>query len=180
MRPPRLLVLLLCFIAFPIFLTLLSLLGADPRDADSLATGYDTRSSRLRALFSFHTPAALFPPSAIISLTDDNSTFFLARPAAFGPALPNDGLSSQLWVGSGFGDEHLRKIGSALGAEGELGCSDVPGWGEGDKKHNDEEPSNKNKRPKAATAIKTDKDTVSTKVGSGKIKRTGDVEVAWS
>ncbi|KAF7506326.1 hypothetical protein GJ744_011899 [Endocarpon pusillum] len=174
MRPPRLLLLLLCFIACPIFLTFLSLLGADPRDADSLAAGYGTRSSRLRALFSFHVPASLFPPSAIISLTDDNSTFFLARPAAFGPALPNDGLSSQLWVGSGFGDENLRKIGSALGAEGELGCSDVPGWGEGDKKHNDEEPSNKNKRPKVAAAIKTDKETIPSKSGGGKIKRTGD------
>lgn len=30
-----------------------------------------------------------------------------------------------MWVGSGFGDEHL-----GAGAEGELGCSDVPGWAE--------------------------------------------------
>ncbi|KAG0159486.1 hypothetical protein PDIDSM_7008 [Penicillium digitatum] len=54
----------------------------------------------------FHHTVVLFPPSAIISLTDDNSTFFLARPAAFGPLLPTKGLS------------------------GELGCSDIPGWGE--------------------------------------------------
>jgi len=66
----------------------------------------------------------LFPPSAIISLTDDNSTFFLARPAAFGPALPKEGLSGPLWIGSGFGDD-------TLGAGGELGCSDVPGWPDG-------------------------------------------------
>lgn len=175
MRPPRLLLLLLCFIAFPIFLTFLSLLSAHPRDADAVAAGYGTRSSRLRALFSFHTPASLFPPSAIISLTDDNSTFFLARPAAFGPALPNDGLSSQLWVGSGFGDDNLRKTGTALGAEGELGCSDVPGWGEGDKKHNDEEPKKKRKKKtqtaKAAAASKDDRDTVAGKGGSGKTKR---------
>ena len=173
MRPPRLLLLLFCLIAFPIFLTFLSLLSAHPRDADALAAGYGTKSSRLSALFSFHTPAALFPPSAIISLTDDNSTFFLARPAAFGPVLPSDGLSSQLWVGSGFGDDNLRKAGSVLGAEGELGCSDVPGWGEGDKKHHDEEPSNKQKkRPKALAPGKTDKDPVSANLNGGKTKRT--------
>jgi RING-like zinc finger/PA domain len=175
MRPPRLLLLLLCFIAFPIFLTFLSLLSAThTRDASSLASGYGTRSSRLRALFSFHTPASLFPPSAIISLTDDNSTFFLARPAAFGPVLPSHGLSSQLWVGSGFGDDNLRKIGSALGAEGELGCSDVPGWGEGDKKHNDEEPSKKKKNMKTSAASKPDKEAINAKASSRKKKRTGD------
>jgi hypothetical protein len=69
-----------------------------------------------KALLSFTSPGSLFPPSAIISLTDDNSTFFLARPAAFGPSLPKDGLSSPLWIGSGFGDDTLGK--------GELGCGD--------------------------------------------------------
>ncbi|KAH7406234.1 hypothetical protein DE146DRAFT_676776 [Phaeosphaeria sp. MPI-PUGE-AT-0046c] len=69
------------------------------------------------ALLSFTSPGSLFPPSAIISLTDDNSTFFLARPAAFGPALPKNGLSSALWIGSGFSDDTLAK--------GELGCSDT-------------------------------------------------------
>jgi PA domain/RING-like zinc finger len=61
-------------------------------------------------------------------LTDDNSTFFLARPAAFGPLLPSKGLSGQLWIGSGFGDDNLGRGGLTAGAEGELGCSDVPGW----------------------------------------------------
>lgn len=75
----------------------------------------------VHALFSFTSPGSLFPPSAIISLTDDNSTFFLARPAAFGPDLPNHGLSGPLWIGSGFGDD-------TLGRGGEFGCSDVPGW----------------------------------------------------
>jgi RING-like zinc finger/PA domain len=173
MRPPRLVLLLLCFIALPIFLTFLSLLNAHPRDADSVAAGYGAKSNRLRALFSFHTPASLFPPSAIISLTDDNSTFFLARPAAFGPLLPSDGLSRQLWVGSGFGDDNLRKTGSALGAEGELGCSDVPEWREGDKRHHDEEPSRNQKNPNTAAAGKTDKNTMAGEVGSGKTKRTG-------
>lgn len=137
MRPPRLLLLLLSFIAFPIFLTLLSLLSDSSADGDNPVGGIGAKSSRLQALFSFHTPVSLFPPSAVISLTDDNSTFFLARPAAFGPSLPNHGLSSQLWVGSGFGDDH--KSGSAFEAGGELGCSDVPGWSEGDKKPQDED-----------------------------------------
>lgn len=78
----------------------------------------------LKALFSFTSPGSLFPPSAIISLTDDNSTFFLARPAAFGPSLPQSGLSSPLWIGSGFGDD-------ALGP-GELGCSDSSDWNDHD------------------------------------------------
>lgn len=82
--------------------------------------------------FNWRTPSSLFPPSAIISLTDDNSTFFLARPAAFGPILPAKSLSGQLWIGSGFGDDHLGRSGSGGGLEGELGCSDVPGWSDGD------------------------------------------------
>ncbi|KAF9698860.1 hypothetical protein EKO04_002887 [Ascochyta lentis] len=81
------------------------------------------KQSSVNALFSFTSPGSLFPPSAIISLTDDNSTFFLARPAAFGPVLPSDGLSGPLWIGSGFGDDALSR--------GELGCSDIPGWDSG-------------------------------------------------
>ncbi|KAL1999692.1 hypothetical protein VTN02DRAFT_4153 [Thermoascus thermophilus] len=134
MRPPRLILLVLCFIFLPIMLTCLSLLSAHPRQ-DASADSFAGRTSRLRALFSFNAPSSLFPPSAIISLTDDNSTFFLARPAAFGPLLPAKGLSGQLWIGSGFGDDALRKGGATAGAEGELGCSDVPGWGEGKKQH---------------------------------------------
>jgi len=78
------------------------------------------KQGAFKALFSFTSPGSLFPPSAIISLTDDNSTFFLARPAAFGPTLPADGLSSPLWIGSGFGDDAMGR--------GELGCSDSPDW----------------------------------------------------
>jgi len=52
----------------------------------------------------------------------------MARPAAFGPLLPINGLKGQLWIGSGFGDDNLRQGAVATGAEGELGCSDVPGW----------------------------------------------------
>jgi hypothetical protein len=75
--------------------------------------------SALRALLagSFN----LFPPNAAISLTEDNSTSFPGRPAAYGPPLPNKGISGLLWIGIGF-------AGGGDGAEGELGCSDVPGW----------------------------------------------------
>ena len=91
-----------------------------------------TASGRIHALFDWRSPSSLFPPSAIISLTDDNSTFFLARPANFGPLLPSGGLSGQLWVGSGFGDDALGH-GGVASAEGELGCSDVPGWDPSDR-----------------------------------------------
>src|ERR1700712_3742667 len=122
MRPIRLLVSLsFCILTIS---TLLFLLPAR-RDQLGPTAPATKKKGKIRALFSFQTP--LFPPSAIISLTDDNSTFFLARPAAFGPLLPSDGLSGQLWIGSGFGEDNLGRGGRA---EGELGCSDVPGWDE--------------------------------------------------
>ena len=41
-------------------------------------------------------------------------------------------------MGSGFGDDNVRKGGAATGAEGELGCSDIPGWENGDQeRHGD-------------------------------------------
>lgn len=123
MNPPRLLLILFCLIFFPIFLTFFSAIFSSNVATPNTLAG---PTSGLHALFSFNIPTSLFPPSAIISLTDDNSTFFLARPAAFGPLLPGKGLSGQLWVGSGFGEGGL-----AAGVEGELGCSDIPGWGEG-------------------------------------------------
>ena len=135
MTPPRLILLLLCFIALPTFLTFFSLLYSHPRHQVDTESGPPTPKGGVRAFFSFHTPASLFPPSAIISLTDDNSTFFLARPAAFGSLLPANGLSGQLWVGSGFGDDSLRRGGAVTGAEGELGCTDVPGWGGGNERY---------------------------------------------
>lgn len=117
MRPLRLLVTLsTSFIA--VALLLYAALGSPPTHKAQQAAG---SPGSIKALFSFNSPTSLFPPSAIISLTDDNSTFFLARPAAFGPLLPKEGLSSPLWIGSGFGDD-------ALGWAGELGCGDIPGW----------------------------------------------------
>ncbi|KAA8914651.1 hypothetical protein FN846DRAFT_770920 [Sphaerosporella brunnea] len=58
------------------------------------------------------TSSFLFPASAVISLTDDNSTFFISRPAAFGPSLPKNGMDGELFV--------LE--------EGQLACDDIPGW----------------------------------------------------
>ncbi|KIV88056.1 hypothetical protein PV10_08986 [Exophiala mesophila] len=135
MRPLRFLLLLFFFVAIPIALTCWSLVTAVESVADSFHPGYKTRSSRLKALFSFSTPSSLFPPSAVISLTYDNSTFFLARPAAFGPSLPSNGLSGELWVGKGFGDDALAKEQDIHIVGWELGCSDVPGWSDFSQTH---------------------------------------------
>ncbi|KAH6620327.1 RING-9 protein [Boeremia exigua] len=117
-RPLRLLVSLTTSL-FAVALLLYVTLGAQ-HDQELQGASHAQKQSSVNALFSFTSPGSLFPPSAIISLTDDNSTFFLARPAAFGPDLPSDGLSGPLWIGSGFGDDALSR--------GELGCSDIPGW----------------------------------------------------
>ncbi|KAI4723873.1 hypothetical protein E4T49_08406 [Aureobasidium sp. EXF-10728] len=125
MRPLRL---LLSLSSCLIFIIVLSFVAASKTRSVSAARDHN---SRLGAYFSWNSPSSLFPPSAIISLTDDNSTFFLARPAAFGPPLPGRGLSGQIWIGAGFGDDNPSHGGIA-GAEGELGCSDVPGWSDGE------------------------------------------------
>ncbi|KAJ5693074.1 hypothetical protein N7462_002497 [Penicillium macrosclerotiorum] len=151
MRPPRLLLVLFCLIFFPICLTFFSALSSPSVANPNTLAG---RTSGLHALFSFNIPSSLFPPSAIISLTDDNSTFFLARPAAFGPLLPGKGLSGQLWVGSGFGEGGL-----AAGVEGELGCSDIPGWGEGNTPKNPETPSRGTEQKSGKPGSSTGNDT---------------------
>lgn len=134
MAPPRLVFMLVAGATLTLVLTFFSLVNSHPRQYAATQSSASTEHSRFRSLFSFRTPSALFPSSAIISLTDDNSTFFLARPADFGPSLPTDGLSGQLWVGIGFGDDNLGR-GLATDTEGELGCSDVPGWRDGRKHH---------------------------------------------
>lgn len=134
MRPLRFLLLLTFFVALPVFLTCWSLFSSHESPADTLRAGYTPQTSRLRALVSFSTPSSLFPPSAVISLTNDNSTFFVARPAAFGPGLPSKGLSGQLWVGRGFGDEVVLEDDGVHMTGWELGCSDVPGWREDERK----------------------------------------------
>ncbi|KAG5936082.1 hypothetical protein E4U53_000289, partial [Claviceps sorghi] len=102
----------------------------------------------------YNTPFSLFPPNAAISLTDDNSTSFAARPAAFGPKLASRGLSGQLWVGSGFGED-------GLDTDGELGCSDLPGWSSSSSRI-----SLKNSLKSASTKLASGKSNASKKGGS--------------
>ena len=86
-------------------------------------------TSPFRSFFSLHGPgSSLFAPAAVISLTDDNSTFFNARPAAFGPQLPLHGLSGPVWAGHTFPDEEFLHDGLISADSGELGCDDIPGW----------------------------------------------------
>jgi hypothetical protein len=125
---------LLFFIVFGVF-GFIILLGIGQSDAPEDEPDNEPHNN-LGPSFDWRAPSSsLFPPSAMISLTDDNSTFFLARPAAFGPSLPAKSLNGQLWIGSGFGDDKRLGRGGggfSTGAEGELGCSDVPGWYDGE------------------------------------------------
>jgi hypothetical protein len=126
MRPPRIIIGGVFFVA-TVFLTFLSLRSSHQPQTFTTAAPVAEKSG-IQALFSFRAPFQLFPPSAIITLTHDNTTAFLARPAFFGPSLPVYGLKGQVWIGSGFGDDSIRQGAVTAGAEGELGCSDVPGW----------------------------------------------------
>jgi hypothetical protein len=125
MRPPRV-VIAVAFFLTTVFLTFLSLRSSHP--PQSITASTPAPKTGIQALFSFGAPFNLFPPNAIITLTHENSTAFLARPANFGPSLPTEGLKGQVWIGSGFGEESLRQGTVVSSAEGELGCSDVPGW----------------------------------------------------
>ncbi|RYP10133.1 hypothetical protein DL764_000843 [Monosporascus ibericus] len=125
MRPPRIAILALFFAAC-VFLLCRAVVAAvaQPSVPVASSSGEPAGKSTFRSLFSFSAPFTLFPPNAIITIADDNSTSFAARPAAFGPSLPKKGLRGQLWVGSGFTEEAFQDG----EGEGELGCSDVPGW----------------------------------------------------
>ncbi|KAI0201821.1 hypothetical protein F4808DRAFT_450142 [Astrocystis sublimbata] len=126
MRPPRIFILTL-FSAACFFLLCRAITAvAHPATSTSPLQTANPKSA-FRSFFSFTTPFTLFPPNAIITIADDNSTSFAARPAAFGPPLPAKGLNGQLWVGSGFSEETTTEG----EGEGELGCSDVPGWNDG-------------------------------------------------
>lgn len=125
MRPPRIIIAVAFFLT-TVFLTFLSLRSSHPPHA--IAATAPAPKTGIQAFFAFRAPFSLFPPNAVITLTHDNTTAFLARPAAFGPYLPTAGLKGQVWIGSGFGDDSIRQGAVAAGAEGELGCSDVPGW----------------------------------------------------
>jgi hypothetical protein len=127
MRPPRVIIAVVFFVT-TVILTVLSFRSSNPPQIIETASGPSSKQTGLQAFFSLRTPFSLFPPNAIITLTHENSTAFLARPAAFGPPLPVEGLKGQVWIGSGFGDDGIRQGPAVTGAEGELGCSDVPGW----------------------------------------------------
>lgn len=118
MRPPRVAILVF-FCAASLFLLCRSLttLGRSPPQSQGSRSAF---RALLAGSFS------LFPPNAAVSLTEDNSTSFPGRPAAFGPALPNKGISGILWIGTGFAED----IKDGETSEGELGCSDVPNWEE--------------------------------------------------
>ncbi|GKT66484.1 RING-9 protein [Colletotrichum tofieldiae] len=126
MRTPRIAILIL-FFAASLFLFCRSVTSLSRSNAVAVAAPAALPRSRFQSLFSFTAPFSIFTPNAAISLTDDNSTSFVARPAAFGPNLPNKGLSGQLWIGSGFADDNLQEG----EGEGELGCTDIPGWEDG-------------------------------------------------
>lgn len=115
MRPPQIVIAVI--FSLIVVLTIFSLRSSQSTQLSSLPS--DSTSSSTRAFFSFHAPFSLFPPSALISLTHDNKTAFLARPAAFGPSISPTGLSGQVWIDGGF---------DGISSSSELGCSDVQGW----------------------------------------------------
>ncbi|KAK8037348.1 Pa domain-containing protein [Apiospora marii] len=124
MRPPRIVILALFFAACLFLLCRAITSTLAPAAPTIVTTPAAPEKSRFKSLFSLSAPFALFLPNAVITIAADNTTSFAARPAGFGPQLPNKGLNGQLWIGSGFTEETLQ---DDVG-EGELGCSDVPGW----------------------------------------------------
>ncbi|KAF2757302.1 hypothetical protein EJ05DRAFT_538533 [Pseudovirgaria hyperparasitica] len=131
MRPFRFLfTLLLCLLLLTILLCMRS---PAPSNNANLIHSFPKTKGSSQSVFSWSTPSILFAPTASISLTDDNTTYFLARPAMFGPTLPPKGLSGPLWAGSGFTDDAFAFGGFVGRSEGELGCSDIPDWEEGDE-----------------------------------------------
>ncbi|KAL2269420.1 hypothetical protein VTJ83DRAFT_1604 [Remersonia thermophila] len=124
MRPPR--IAILVFFALTALLLVYRAISANRlSDASGIPPASPVKKASAGSTLSWTTPfSILFPPNAAISLTDDNATFFPARPAAFGPPLPSEGLSGQLWVGSTFSDDVFHEG----EGDGELGCSDIPGW----------------------------------------------------
>lgn len=119
MRTTRIVILLVFFTA-TLFVLLRAAFSAT-KSSHIVRPKPGTSRKSILGLVYYNPPFSLFQPNAAISLTDDNSTSFAARPAAFGPQLVPHGLSGQLWVGSGFVEDGLE-------SHGELGCSDIPGW----------------------------------------------------
>ena len=125
MGPFRVVFLASSFLLFSLLLTWSTLRTPATARSSAFATGAGASQA---AGFSFQTPSALFPPTAAISLTDDNSTFFVARTAAYGPELPETGLSGQIWLGSDFREDLLGGGHFSESSSGELGCDDALDW----------------------------------------------------
>lgn len=119
MRTTRILILILFLTAT--FFVLIRGLSTQSAAPSRYPSRYPSGRQSFFGFLYYNTPFSLFPPNAAISLTEDNSTSFAARPAAFGPSLASTGLSGPLWVGSGFAED-------SVDGNGELGCSDIPGW----------------------------------------------------
>ena len=119
MRTTRIIILLV-FVAATLFILIRAVTSPNTAATGPQKSSGNSRKSILGFVY-YNPPFSLFPPNAAISLTDDNSTSFAARPAAFGPKLASTGLSGPLWVGSGFVEDSFE-------SHGELGCSDIPGW----------------------------------------------------
>ncbi|CEJ82822.1 hypothetical protein VHEMI02869 [[Torrubiella] hemipterigena] len=119
MRTTRILILILFLTAT--FFVLIRGLSTQSTTPSRYPSRYPSGRQSFFGFLYYNTPFSLFPPNAAISLTEDNSTSFAARPAAFGPSLASTGLSGPLWVGSGFAED-------SVDGNGELGCSDIPGW----------------------------------------------------
>ncbi|CAD6498839.1 BgTH12-04497 [Blumeria graminis f. sp. triticale] len=116
MRPPKLIIAaMLLFTSILMFVVFL--FSSDSSYA--ITNSSVPLKAGIQKFFSIGPTFSLFPPSALITLTHDNTTSFIASPASFGPALAIDGLKGQIWIGSGLGDDTV---------DGELGCSDVLGW----------------------------------------------------
>ncbi|OAA72110.1 RING-9 protein [Cordyceps fumosorosea ARSEF 2679] len=120
MRTTRIVILAIFFTA-TLFVLFRAVFVAATRSSNVVRPKPGSSHKSILGLVYYNPPFSLFQPNAAISLTDDNSTSFAARPAAFGPQLAAHGLSGQLWVGSGFAEDSLE-------SHGELGCSDIPGW----------------------------------------------------
>lgn len=117
MRPPRIIIAAASSLT-AVLLTVISLRTSLSPSAAKIPS--DTSSDPgMLSFYTLRSSLSLFPPNALITLTHDNTTSFLARPAAFGPYLPSNGLKGQMWIGGGFTDSI---------SSGELGCSDMPGW----------------------------------------------------
>ena len=122
----------LLFVSFYIFAAItILLLVCELRSKKFIIDSAQPVTSKgvFKDLFNFRAPAALFPPSALISLTDDNATFFIARPAAFGPPLPPRGLSGQIWVADAFEGQDTEFNRALDNDYDDFGCGDISGRG---------------------------------------------------